>query len=69
MPEILNGKGEGVDIEPGEKGHERHAEARASSGSRTIRPKKAKTPQEVKSGTRVTIELEGQVSARPRQRR
>ena len=55
-PEILNGKGEGVDIPPGEAGSkyiEKH-------GIEWI---------ELDHGTRVTIELEGQLSARPRQRR
>ncbi len=56
-PEILNGKGEGVDIPPNEAGRayiERHGiewinEHPAENGS---------PPQQVKSGTRVTIEME-----------
>jgi len=56
-PEILNGKGEGVDIPPNEAGRayiERHGiEWVAEYG-----PQGDKPPEPVKSGTRVTIELE-----------
>ena len=85
-PEIINGKGEGEDIPPGEKGQkyitERGIEweaiypaavsgpkvAAATSGDgasgtstapATLAPKANAPGQEVKSGTRVTIELEG----------
>src|SRR5881296_2539727 len=58
QPEIINGKGEGIDIPAGEKGHQEllkqgidwHSHYAAEEG---------KHPHEVKSGTRVTIELEG----------
>ncbi|HUG71633.1 MAG TPA: ATP-binding protein [Pirellulaceae bacterium] len=57
-PEILNGKGDGEDIPPGEKGHnylEKHeiewvTHYDAAEGTKA---------EEVRSGTRVTIELEG----------
>ncbi|MGE0759942.1 MAG: ATP-binding protein [Pirellulaceae bacterium] len=63
LPEIINGKGEGEDIPPGDKGHKyiadreiewvsHYALSEAELGA-------GKTPPEVKSGTRVTIELEG----------
>jgi DNA topoisomerase-6 subunit B len=70
IPEILNGKGEGEDIEPGEKGAKYMAERGIewvalyppAAGEKTDaagETQAAKPPQEVKSGTRVTIELEG----------
>lgn len=89
LPEIINGKGEGEDIPPGDKGHkyiadhgiewETHYPSAAESNGRSAEPAAggaaaAATPsagaaavhskttapgQEVKSGTRVTIELEG----------
>ena len=58
VPEILNGKGEGVDIEPGEKG----ARYIADHGIEWVAAYPAaegRTGADVKSGTRVTIELEG----------
>lgn len=58
IPEILNGKGEGVDIDPGEKG----AKYIADHGIEWVAAypaEEGKQPQDVKSGTRVTIELEG----------
>ena len=55
-PEILNGRGEGVDIPPGEPGDK----AIEKHGIEWI---------EVDHGTRVTIELEAKLPARPRQRR
>lgn len=79
-PEIINGKGEGEDIPPGDKGHKYIADhgiewvthypaadavsnGRASAAAATPAdvptPKSVSPGQEVKSGTRVTIELEG----------
>jgi DNA topoisomerase-6 subunit B len=74
QPEIINGKGEGVDLNAN-KFHDEltrhgidwvtHYKAEASggreqaSGGREPPEASAKEPQEVKSGTRVTIELEG----------
>lgn len=57
LPEILNGKGEGEDIDPGDKG----VKYMADHGIEWVGQYAAaegKSPQEVKSGTRVTIELE-----------
>ncbi len=56
-PEIINGKGEGVDIEPGEKGQADMAKYEIEWAANYL-PEGDKPPQEVKSGTRVTIELE-----------
>jgi DNA topoisomerase-6 subunit B len=56
-PEIINGKGEGVDIEAGEKGHEQLI-AQGIDWATHYPAEEGKTPHEVKSGTRVTIELE-----------
>ena len=56
-PEILNGKGEGVDIPPNEAGRayiERHGIEWVAEHD----PQGDKPPEPVKSGTRVTIELE-----------
>jgi DNA topoisomerase-6 subunit B len=63
QPEIINGKGEGVDVEGGKDFHERlkkhgidwETHYKAAEGKEP----QGKEPQEVKSGTRVTIELEG----------
>src|SRR5436305_15016102 len=62
LPEIINGKGDGEDIPSGEKGHRyigdhgiewvSHYPAETHDGG--IQP-----PRELRSGTRVTIELEG----------
>lgn len=57
-PEILNGKGEGVDIPAGDDGQEYVAK----HGIEWIafhEAQEGKEPKPVKSGTRVTIELEG----------
>jgi DNA topoisomerase-6 subunit B len=75
QPEIINGRGEGVDIPAGEKGHQEllkqgidwvsHYPAESAGGAASAGgpesggEKPAKAAQEVKSGTRVTIELEG----------
>jgi DNA topoisomerase-6 subunit B len=58
MPEIINGKGEGVDISAGEKGHQEMLK-QGIDWVTHYAPAEGKEPQEVKSGTRVTIELEG----------
>ncbi len=58
VPEILNGKGDGVDIPPGEAGLDymkRHGIEWASHYD----AEESAEPKEVRSGTRVTIELEG----------
>lgn len=70
LPEIINGKGEGEDIPAGDKGHKYIAEHGIEWAAHYPSPKKEgaadethETPPthatEVKSGTRVTIELEG----------
>ncbi len=68
-PEILNGRGEGVDIPPGEKGiaycekkdihWTAHYPAPAQEGSDNESAKTRETGKQIASGTRVTIELEG----------
>ena len=57
LPEIINGKGEGVDISPGEKGHQELI-AHGIDWVTHYFAEEGKQPHEVKSGTRVTIELE-----------
>jgi DNA topoisomerase VI subunit B len=54
LPEIINGKGNGEDIPAGEKGHQYIADHGIEWVSHYPDP-----PDEVRSGTRVTIELEG----------
>ncbi len=56
-PEIINGKGEGVDIDAGEKGHQQMLD-QGIDWATHYPAEEGKTAQEVKSGTRVTIELE-----------
>src|SRR4030095_13007546 len=58
QPEIINGKGEGIDISAGEKGHQELLKQGIDwcGNSPAV---EGKDPPEVKSGTRVTIELEG----------
>ncbi|MCO6454431.1 MAG: DNA topoisomerase VI subunit B [Pirellulaceae bacterium] len=56
VPEILNGRGDGVDIPPGEEGRKYIAEHEIEWVAEIIAPDGASS--EVKSGTRVTIELE-----------
>ena len=56
LPEIINGKGDGEDIPSGEKGHKYIADHGIEWVSHYPPPNEAK---EVRSGTRVTIELEG----------
>jgi DNA topoisomerase-6 subunit B len=58
QPEIINGKGEGVDIPAGEKGHQELLKQGIDWVSHYT-AEEGKEPPEVKSGTRVTIELEG----------
>lgn len=56
-PEILNGKGEGVDIPPNEAGRA-YIERHEIEWVAEYDPLGDKPPEPVKSGTRVTIELE-----------
>jgi DNA topoisomerase-6 subunit B len=57
-PEIHNGRGNGLDIAPGEKGRAYMAEHGIAWDSHYDPDEEGAAPQEVKSGTRVTIELE-----------
>ena len=59
QPEIINGKGEGIDIPAGDKGHKMLVEQGIDWVSHYAPAAEGKEPPEVKSGTRVTIELEG----------
>ncbi len=59
IPEILNGRGEGVDIPPGEAGQETMRRHGIEWSAHYDPPEDGKPPEEVSSGTRVTIELEG----------
>jgi DNA topoisomerase-6 subunit B len=58
MPEIINGKGEGVDVDGGKDFHER-LKKHGIDWETHYEAAEGQAPQEVKSGTRVTIELEG----------
>lgn len=63
IPEILNGKGDGVDIPPGTKGHDyikKHGIEWVThyAAERNEEGEEVAEGEEVKSGTRVTIELE-----------
>jgi DNA topoisomerase VI subunit B len=58
IPEILNGKGEGEDIDAGEKGLKYMAD-HGIEWAANYPAAEGETGAEVKSGTRVTIELEG----------
>jgi len=58
VPEILNGKGNGVDIPPNDAGR-RYIEKHGIEWVAEYDPEGDKPPKPVKSGTRVTIELEG----------
>jgi len=58
VPEILNGKGDGVDIPPNDAGR-RYIEKHGIEWVGEYDPEGDKPPQPVRSGTRVTIELEG----------
>ena len=60
LPEIINGKGEGEDIPAGDKGHKYIADHGIEWVAHYPMPQGATHHHaEVKSGTRVTIELEG----------
>jgi DNA topoisomerase VI subunit B len=54
-PEIINGKGEGEDIPPGEKG-EKYVQERGIAWEANV-PQKGSNPKPLEHGTRVTIEL------------
>lgn len=58
VPEIHNGRGEGVDIPPGEKGLKYMAQNGIEWVTHLDSENDGETGAEVKSGTRVTIELE-----------
>ena len=58
LPEIINGKGEGVDFSPGDRGHQEMLK-HGVDWMAFYPAAEGREPQEVKSGTRVTIELEG----------
>jgi len=58
QPEIINGKGEGVDLKGGKDFHEELVK-HGIDWNAHYQAEEGKEPQEVKSGTRVTIELEG----------
>ena len=58
LPEILNGKGEGEDIPPGDKG-QKYITDHGIEWVNSYAAEEGKNAVEVKSGTRVTIELEG----------
>ncbi|MHB8974239.1 MAG: DNA topoisomerase VI subunit B [Pirellulaceae bacterium] len=59
IPEILNGRGEGVDIPPGQAGQEVMRVHGIQWAAHYDPPADGSPPEEVSSGTRVTIELEG----------
>src|SRR5688572_32820398 len=58
QPEIINGRGEGTDIEGGKRFHE-DLKKHEIDWVTHYTAEEGKEPHEVKSGTRVTIELEG----------
>lgn len=58
-PEILNGKGDGIDIPPGQKGEKVIEKLGIEWASRYPTDDEEKEGKELRSGTRVTIELEG----------
>lgn len=58
-PEILNGKGDGIDIPPGQKGEKVIEKLGIEWASRYPTEDEEKEGKELRSGTRVTIELEG----------
>lgn len=58
VPEILNGKGNGVDIPPNDQGR-LYIEKHGIEWVAFYDPEGDQPPEPVKSGTRVTIELEG----------
>src|SRR5712671_4687429 len=58
QPEIINGKGEGIDINAGKNFHD-ELKKHEIDWETHYQADEGKEPHEVKSGTRVTIELEG----------
>src|SRR5690348_5534132 len=56
QPEIINGKGEGADLDGGNKFHEQLVK-HGIDWNTHYQPEEGKEPVEVRSGTRVTIEL------------
>ncbi len=56
-PEILNGRGDGIDIPPGEAGR-KYMQRHHIEWISHYDAEEGETPKEVRSGTRVTIELE-----------
>lgn len=59
IPEIHNGRGNGVDFPPGEKGHQLMRKKGIAWVSHYDADKEGVDPREVRSGTRVSIEQEG----------
>src|SRR5216117_1899303 len=59
LPQIINGKGNGEDIPSGEPGHQYIADHGIEWVSHYPAPDEHSNHHEVRSGTRVTIELEG----------
>ncbi len=57
-PEILNGRGDGVDIDPGEKGR-KYIAKHGIEWVNEYEAEEGKPAKDLRSGTRVTIELEG----------
>ena len=58
-PEILNGRGDGADVPPGDKGHKYLVSHGIEWVTHYHPAEEGGTGKEVRSGTRVTIELEG----------
>ena len=58
VPEILNGRGNGEDIPPGDKGH-KYITDHGIEWVTHYDAEEGRPAKELKSGTRVTIELEG----------
>jgi DNA topoisomerase VI subunit B len=58
QPEIINGKGEGVDV-PASKNFHDELKKHGIDWETHYKAEEGKEPEEVRSGTRVTIELEG----------
>jgi DNA topoisomerase VI subunit B len=58
-PQILNGRGDGLDIPPGEKGRTKFLQHKIDWESYYPTHEEDEEPKEIRSGTRVTIEIEG----------
>ena len=58
-PQILNGRGDGLDIPPGEKGRAKFLQHKIDWESHYPVQDEDEDPKEIRSGTRVTIEIEG----------